>query len=316
LSGRIERFFERRWSYPAVYLLLVLLTLFGYPYASGGYAPWDIGRVISSLLSVSTLPYGWTAPVFHIATIVLIAAVWRYGARVSRVFTTYIGANYVFIAFAQMIGVTLEFGLVVLVGGLASYVLIGLLWFRDASAPRTETVFDRLPLWRYWPIPLAALAFWSPINMSLNELNTLQHLLEFLRLSSNLYVSLMIASQSPLLLISLQAASLLLTSYLMSPNFSPLLLLTSSGYGLTFCMTTPVFLSLLTLFYPKVSEPAYKITAFTGIIYGLLNMQSLLSPHTQWMGILHIPLLLISIYALTLPWILKEKPPSQQTIST
>lgn len=313
MSGRVEKFFGRKWSYSLIYIILIILNLFSYPFASKGYAPQDTGRVISSLLSVSTIPYEWLAPIFHIATIVLIVIMWRYGARVSRIFAVYVGANYVFIAFTQMMGVTLEFGLVVLVGGLISYVLIGLFWFWDASNPKTETIFRKLPLWRYWSIPLAILAFWSPINVSWSSMSPLQYIMQFIQLSSNLYISLMILSQSPLLFISIQFISNLFTSILMSPNFNPLFLLTSSGYGLTFCMTTPVFLCLLTLFYPRVNVPAYKITALVGIIYGVFNMQSLFNPYTLWMGVLHFPLLFISIYALILPRISKEKPTLEET---
>jgi len=71
------------------------------------------------------MPYEMLAPIFHVATIVLIIVIWRYGMKVSRIFALYFGANYIFIAFTQMIGVTLEFGLVIMVGSLISYVFLG-----------------------------------------------------------------------------------------------------------------------------------------------------------------------------------------------
>ena len=85
------------------------------------------------------------------------------------------------------------------------------------------------------------------------------------------------------------------------PAFDPALLITSPDYGLTFCLTTPVFLFLLILFYPKVDAFAYRITAFNGLLYGLINMTHLLNPQLRWMGILHLPLLVISLCALLLP---------------
>ncbi|MBS7279722.1 MAG: hypothetical protein KIH09_07770 [Candidatus Freyarchaeota archaeon] len=308
LGCRVENFFARRRSYLLIYIILIILNMFGYPLASRGYALSDTGRVISSLLSVSTIPYEWLAPIFHVATIILLVVMWRWGAGASRIFAVYVGANYIFIAFAQTIGVTLEFGLVILVGAFISYSFIGLLWFWDAAVCRTEIIFRKLPLWRYWPIPLAISAFWSPINVSWSLISSLQYSVQFMQLLlSNPYISWMIVSDSPMLFISIQFVSNLFTLILMSPNFNPLFLLTSSGYGLTFCMTTPVFLCLLTLFYPQINELAYKITAFVGIIYGVLNMPHLFSPYTVWMGVLHFPLLFISIYALILSRILKEK---------
>ncbi len=85
------------------------------------------------------------------------------------------------------------------------------------------------------------------------------------------------------------------------PNFDPLLLLTSPDYGLTYCFMTPVFLFLLILFYPKVDGFAYRVTAFNGLIYGVLNLTHWFNPDLIWMGVMHIPLLVIPITALLLP---------------
>jgi hypothetical protein len=85
------------------------------------------------------------------------------------------------------------------------------------------------------------------------------------------------------------------------PDFDPLLLLTSPDYGLTFCFTTPVFLLGLILFRVQGSQFAYRITAFSGLLYGLFNLTHWFNPNTWWMGFLHLPLLIISVYALFLP---------------
>jgi len=91
------------------------------------------------------------------------------------------------------------------------------------------------------------------------------------------------------------------------PDFNPLLLITSPDYGLTFCFTTPVFLFLLVLFYPHVNALAYRITAFNGLLYGLFNLTHWFTPELRWMGFLHLPLLIISIYTLILPRIYKAQ---------
>jgi hypothetical protein len=85
------------------------------------------------------------------------------------------------------------------------------------------------------------------------------------------------------------------------PDFNPLLLLTSPDYGLAFCFTTPVFLLGLILIYPNVNQFAYRITAFSGFLYGLFNLTHWFNPDTRWMGFLHLPLLIIALYALILP---------------
>jgi hypothetical protein len=106
------------------------------------------------------------------------------------------------------------------------------------------------------------------------------------------------------------------TNGMIQPDFNPLLLLTSPDYGLTFCFTTPVFLLGLILFYPQVNQFAYRITAFSGLLYGLFNMTHWFNPDTRWMGFLHLPLLIISAYALLLPrverWTRSREPASSQ----
>ncbi len=85
------------------------------------------------------------------------------------------------------------------------------------------------------------------------------------------------------------------------PDFNPMLLLTSPDYGLAYCFMTPVFLFLLILFYPKVNDFAFRVTAFNGLIYGIYNLTHWFNPDMRWMGVMHIPLLVISLTALFMP---------------
>ena len=85
------------------------------------------------------------------------------------------------------------------------------------------------------------------------------------------------------------------------PDFNPLLMLTSPDFGLTYCFLTPVFLFLLILFYPQVDKFAFRITAFNGLLYGLFNLTHWFNPDRIWMGVLHLPLLVISLAALLMP---------------
>lgn len=91
------------------------------------------------------------------------------------------------------------------------------------------------------------------------------------------------------------------------PNFDLMLLLTSPDYGLTYCFMTPVFLFLLILFYPGVDRFAFRVTAFNGLLYGLLNLTHWFSPETRWMAVMHIPLLVIPLVALFMPRLGRNK---------
>ena len=87
----------------------------------------------------------------------------------------------------------------------------------------------------------------------------------------------------------------------MSPYFNPLVLLTNEA-GLTACMMIPVYLAVLTLFHPQVNFATMRVTAFAGLITALFNLLQwfVFNPQFWWMGVLHLPLLAISIYAFVL----------------
>ena len=82
------------------------------------------------------------------------------------------------------------------------------------------------------------------------------------------------------------------------PDFSPLLILTSEA-GLTYCMMTPVFLAVLTFFYPAVNLAVLRVTGFVGLTTAAFNIiqEFFVFPEAWWMGVLHLPLLAISLYA-------------------
>jgi len=86
------------------------------------------------------------------------------------------------------------------------------------------------------------------------------------------------------------------------PDFNPAYIFTN-GAGLAFCLMTPVYVGLLTLYWPRVNMATLRVTSLVGLIIGLYNMGTnfIVKPSILWWnGVLHIPLLVISIYALVL----------------
>ena len=69
-----------------------------------------------------------------------------------------------------------------------------------------------------------------------------------------------------------------------------------------FCLTTPLFLTVLTLNLPDVNVVTYRITAVVGFIIGCYNMANFFSPGTVWLGFVHLPLLLVSLYCAILSY--------------
>ena len=80
-------------------------------------------------------------------------------------------------------------------------------------------------------------------------------------------------------------------------------------FGVSYCFTTPVILTLMALYYPDINKPVMRLTAFLGLLFGLYNIVPPLVflalgtylPEAIWRGtILHLPLLITSLYALTI----------------
>ena len=65
-------------------------------------------------------------------------------------------------------------------------------------------------------------------------------------------------------------------------------------------MITPVIIGICILFNKKIYKPTLYIISFVGFIFGLLNMMTWFGFNIQnWcMGVLHLPLLILSIYGL------------------
>jgi len=87
-----------------------------------------------------------------------------------------------------------------------------------------------------------------------------------------------------------------------APDFNPVYIFTSVA-GIAFCLITPVFLSLLILSWPRVNLVTLRVTSLVGFVIGWYNMPANFAfnvSHNWWNGILHLPLLLISLYGLVL----------------
>lgn len=77
--------------------------------------------------------------------------------------------------------------------------------------------------------------------------------------------------------------------------------------GVTYCMITPVIIGVLLLFSKGVHKPTLSIISFVGLMFGILNMFTWFISQNQswWMGVLHLPLLILSFYGLIVAY--KEK---------
>lgn len=67
--------------------------------------------------------------------------------------------------------------------------------------------------------------------------------------------------------------------------------------GVTYCFLTPVFLAIQLVFKGGVDRGTLSFISFAGLGFGLFNMVTwfLLMPASWWMGVLHLPLVILSV---------------------
>ena len=82
------------------------------------------------------------------------------------------------------------------------------------------------------------------------------------------------------------------------PSFTLRVLFNESG--VTYCMITPIIIGVLLLFSKDVHKPTLSIISYVGFVFGLLNIMTWFVMQTinWWMGVLHLPLGILSFYGL------------------
>ncbi len=74
--------------------------------------------------------------------------------------------------------------------------------------------------------------------------------------------------------------------------------------GLAFCTMTPVYLAVLTLFWPRVNLALVRVTALVGIVIAFWNMMGAFVFTRYWYnGVVHAPLAVLSVYAAVLSFV-------------
>lgn len=235
------------------FLLLLLLPQLLPPFAAKGYPPGEWGAVNAYIITHPVkVSYTGFYPLFQVIPLGLLIAAFVFRHKVSRWFNIYVAVSYVLIAFLQSITLSGPRGLSICTANLITFLLLAGLWIRESIHPQNQIDLRKNSIWQYWPLLLALIAFWGPVNP--------QTLL---------------------------------------PDFKPLHLLTS-GSGLSFCLGTPLYLAILILSFPQVNKTLLACTAFVGMYLGFSNLvlEFVIYPNWWWIGVLHFPLVILSLYGL------------------
>lgn len=102
----------------------------------------------------------------------------------------------------------------------------------------------------------------------------------------------------PLMLLALLMPYTVSDAGAVIPAFTPNVLYNEAG--VTYCMITPVIIGVLLLFSQGIHKPTLSIVSYVGLSFGLLNAITWFGAQREswWMGILHIPLVVIALYGL------------------
>ena len=251
-QSKMERI-TRRWWFLGLFVLIQFIP----PYASKGYKfPDEWGDVIMHALRYAFIySYSGLFPIFKVIPIILIVGIIVFRNKITRIFNVYVAFSYVLFAFGQGIAITEKYGIAICTINIVIFLVVAAFWAWEAIVVQNDFKPAKIPIWRYWVVPLLLLALWYPLDFRTAK-----------------------------------------------PDLDPVHLFTNVA-GVTFCMMTPVYVGLLTLYWPKVNIAVLRITSLVGLIIGLYNMNLnfIMRPSTLWWnGVLHIPLLVISLYGLIL----------------
>ncbi len=149
-------------------LIVLAISTFLPVLAVSPFPQQDTSLVIKEVLIKTSAAYIWLSPIIHIVIVALIIALFFYGSEVGRILDAFCAVLFLFIAFSNHIAVTDTYGLAVVTGNLVPVLIVALSWILETYKPQNNYVLSRLPAWRYWVLPFAFLAFWSPIDAQLS----------------------------------------------------------------------------------------------------------------------------------------------------
>jgi hypothetical protein len=162
LAEKLNAITRKWWFY-----LLLLLPMFARTCASKGY---DARQSIEVIMEALANPLIYNFPVlFPIAKaipVILIVGVILLGNKMRRAFNVYVAFLFLAIAIFQNSAQTAKFGFVVSTGNLIMVLLIALIWIWEVFTEQNDFTPRKRSLWRWWVIPMAALALLAPVSSS------------------------------------------------------------------------------------------------------------------------------------------------------
>ena len=247
-SGRTLSFITNTARRYWLFALLLFPPLIP-PYSSRGYALTDWAVVNQYILfHPIKADLAFLFPIFKIIPVLILTGLFLHIKPAARLLYGYMALFFALAGILQSVSISARWGLAVCTGNLVTFLFLSFLWGREAIRNPSRLVFRQEGFLQYWPVWLALIPFWYPVNP--------QTLL---------------------------------------PDFNPQYLITS-GAGLSFCLTTPLFLAVFLMSTDNTIHLPTACLAFVGLYMGLSNLalEWIILPEFWWIGVLHLPLAILS----------------------
>ena len=158
---RLEKI-TRKWWFFVAFLLLQGLALL--PFASRNFA-------LANYVEIAEYSLGYSFmgrinetiyPLFKIIPMILIAMIFVFKNKTTRLFSMYVGISYIIFAIVQNVALTDKYGLSFITVNVLMFIAVGIFWFREARLKENNFDAPSLTLWNSAILLLALFAFWTP----------------------------------------------------------------------------------------------------------------------------------------------------------
>ena len=163
-NQKIPRDLDSLTRKPWFYALIIFCSFFLPPITSQPYRYYELPNLMMEIFIYGLLPYKQFASIFHISTILFVVALWKKPHPTGRIFYLYLAINFIFIALAQNVVYTPSFGNVILLSNMFLFLVVGMFWLIGVIKYPQPLLANRGSRWHFLGLPLAILAFCSPMD--------------------------------------------------------------------------------------------------------------------------------------------------------
>ena len=153
---------KKWWFY-----LLILILFFLPSYSTKPVNPQEISLLIIEVLKNPFIHIFEVAyPVLKVLFIIAIIFLIILKEKISYYFTIYITILLFIISIFQNMGLTETYGFSAIIGNIIIQMVVVIFWVLELFIKKNRFSIDIQPLWKWWVIPFALLAFWMPMDIN------------------------------------------------------------------------------------------------------------------------------------------------------